>query len=240
MSSHAATAERESRTAEVRRASRPSAPARLGALGGEPRVSLLPPEVNDYHRAKAVRRRLVGGIVAVLLAVLLAVAGSIALSFAAQAGLEAARLQSQDLLAQQAEYSDLRDLQSGIRLIEAGQTVGASTEIEWKAYLEDLQATLPPGVTLDTVDIDSASPFVDYTQSSVPLQGARVATLSFAAISPTIPSIPVWLDGLADLTGFVDAVPGSVAIQPDGTYQVNMTMHINQEAYSLRFAEETE
>ncbi len=149
-------------------------------------------------------------------------------------------MQSEDLLAQQAEFADLRDLQSGIVLIEAGQTVGASTEIEWKAYLQDLQGTLPPGVTLDTVTIDSASPFVDYTQSTLPLQGARVSTLSFAAISPTIPSIPVWLDGLAALTGFVDAVPGSVAIKPDGTYQINMTMHINKEAYSLTFAEETQ
>ncbi len=240
MSSHAATVERESRATEPRRPSRPTAAPRNGALGGEPRVSLLPPEVNDFHRARAVRRRLVAGVVAVLVVTLAGVAGSIALSFAAQAGLEAARVQSQDLLAQQAEFADLRDLQSGILLIEAGQMVGASTEIEWKAYLEDLQRTLPPGVTLDTVTIDSASPFVDYTQSTVPLQGARVSTLSFAAISPTIPSIPVWLDGLATLTGFVDAVPGSVAIKTDGTYQVNMTMHINQEAYSLRFAEETQ
>lgn len=236
MSSHAATIDRDP-TESPRENRRGNRPAPTGPLGGEPRVSLLPPEVNDFHKARALRGRLVAGVIAALLVVVAAVGGSLALATLAQGALAAARQQSADLLAQQAEYSDLRQLQNGITLIQAGQQVGASTEIDWKSYLEDLQDTLPPGVTLDTVTVDSATPFQDYPQSSIPLAGARVATLGFAAVSPTIPSIPVWLDGLKDLTGFVDAVPGSVAIQPDGTYVVNMTMHINQDAYSQRFAE---
>lgn len=239
MSSHAATMEREQRSTEPRR-SRATPAVKTGPLGGEPRVSLLPPEVNDFHKSRSARRRLIGGVVTVLLVVIAAVGGSYALAFLAQSSLESARLESQTLLAQEAEFADLRQLQSGIALIEAGRMVGASTEIDWKAYLTDLQKTLPTGVRLDTISIDSASPFVDYAQSAAPLQGARVATLSFSATSPTIPSIPDWLDGLAELTGFVDAVPGSVTILPDGTYRVNMTMHINSEAYSLRFAEDSE
>lgn len=239
MSGHSATLERESRSSESRR-SRAATPAKSGALGGEPRVSLLPPEVNDFHKSRSVRRRLIGGVMGVLFLVAGLVAGSYVLAFFAQTSLDAARAESQALLAQEAEFSDLRELQSGIELIEAGRMVGASTEIDWKAYLDDLEKTLPPGVRIDTIAIDQASPFADYAQSSVPLQGARVATLSFAAVSPTIPSIPVWLDGLAELTGFVNAVPGSVTILTDGTYRVNMTMNINEEAYSQRFAEESE
>lgn len=239
MSSHAAVIEREVPPVEPRRSARPAS-GKPGALGGEPRVSLLPPEVNDYHRSRSVRRRLIGGVIAVLLVVAAAVGGSYFLAGLSQSALDAARLESQALLAQEAEFADLRQLQAEIALVQAGQMVGASTEIEWKAYLQDLQATLPPGVTLETVKIESASPFVDFAQSSVPLQGSRVATLSFAAFSPTIPSIPVWLDGLAELTGFVDAVPGSVELQPSGQYLVNMTMHINDEAFSQRFSEVTE
>ena len=115
--------------------------------------------------------------------------------------------------------------------------MGASTEIEWKTYLEDLQRTLPLGVIITSVSIESASPFADFGQSSAPLQASRVATLSFTAISPTIPDIPVWLDGLQKLLGFADAVPDAVSIQPDGTYLVNMSMHINADAYSHRFPE---
>ena len=245
MSSHAMVTPRRTGREQVA-ASQPGGGSRAaqgvrasgGALGGEPRVSLLPAEVNDFHRARAVRRRLGVGVFAVLALVAVAVGGAAYLSFAAQAELDAARLASQDLITQQAEYAELRNVQGGIALAQAGQKVGASTEIDWTEYLVNLQATLPDGVTINTVAIDSASPFEDYGQSTVPLQGTRVATLSFAATSPTLPSIPEWLDGLATLVGFTDAVPDSVVLQ-DGGYLVNITMHINADAYSQRFAGES-
>lgn len=209
--------------------------AAVEALGGEPRVSLLPAEVNDYHRGRTVRRRLGLAILGVLLLVVAGIFGAYALSTAAETSLAASRAQSQALIAQEAEFADLKATQAGIAVVQAGQMVGASTEIDWKDYLLKLQATLPAGVVVNTVTIDSASPFADYPQSSTPLEGSRVATLSFSATSPTLPSIPGWLDGLANLTGFADAVPDSVVIQGDGSYLVNITMHINSDAFSLRF-----
>lgn len=245
MSSHAlvAAGKAERSTPTARPFSRGGSQARaakatVGALGGEPRVSLLPAEVNDFHKARTARRRLGLGVVAVLILTTIGIAGAGYLNMQAQAALEASRLTSQSLLAQQAEFSDLRQAQNGIELTEAGQLVGASTEIEWPDYLNKLQATLPEGVMIDTVTIDSASPFVDYVQSTVPLASTRVATVTFTAISPTIPSIPSWLDGLATLTGFADAVPNSVSLKEDGTYLVNITMHINSAAFSQRFARE--
>ncbi len=214
---------------------------RSGAgLGGEPRVSLLPPEVNDIHKLRAVRRRLALGIFGVMVLVGLGILGAFVLAASSQAALVAARVTSQDLVAQEAQFIELRQVKAGIALAQAGQLVGASTEIDWRDYLQKLQATLPAGVTLNTVEVESASPFEDFAQSSVPLEGSRVATLSFAAISPTLPSIPSWLNGLSTLNGFADAVPDSVAIQPDGSYLVNITMHINSDAFSLRYAEATE
>jgi hypothetical protein len=200
-------------------------------------VSLLPAEVNDFHKARAIRRRLGFAVFGVLVLVAAGVAGAFVLSTTSQAQLEAAKATSASLVAQEGQFSDLRKVQTGIALVEAGQQVGASTEIDWKTYLQKLQATLPPGVIINEVMIESASPFVDFAQSSVPLEGSRVATLSFAAMSPTLPSIPGWLDGLATLQGFADAVPGSVQVQTNGTYLVNITMHINADAFSLRFAE---
>jgi hypothetical protein len=255
MSSHALVvdrkAERESRQPQehreprqsTRRAAHPATdgagtmPRGASALGGEPRVSLLPAEVNDFHKARAARRRLGFAVFGVLVVVVAGVAGAFVLSTTSQAQLDAARATSADLVAQESQFSDLRTVQSGIALVEAGQQVGASTEIDWKTYLQALQATLPAGVAINGVTIESASPFVDFAQSSVPLEGSRVATLSFAATSPSLPSIPDWLDGLATLEGFADAVPGSVQVQTDGTYLVNITMHINADAFSLRFAE---
>jgi hypothetical protein len=98
-----------------------------------------------------------------------------------------------------------------------------------------VQATLPINVTLDTVNIDSATPFAPYTQATAPLQGSRIATLSFTAKSSTLPEVPTWLIALATLPGYADATPGSVTRNATGTYSVNITMHINQAAFTHRF-----
>lgn len=206
-----------------------------GALGGEPRVSLLPAEVNDFQRARAVRRRLGLGVVFVILVVLAGLAGTFYLANTSHVALLNAQNNQAALVAQELQFADLRAAQSGITLIEAGQYVGASTEIDWKSYLETLAGTLPENVVIKSFQIDSANPFVDYAQSSTPLEGSRVATLVFTASSPGLPSIPTWLDGLGTLTGFADAVPGSVNVQEDGSYLVNITMHINSDAFALRF-----
>ncbi|CAN5228333.1 hypothetical protein BH09ACT5_BH09ACT5_18660 [soil metagenome] len=239
MSSHAMVATKAGRGGKS--ASRADAQGRsrvTAALGGEPRVSLLPAEVNDYHRARATRRKLGVAIIMVVLVVAAAVGGSYYLSLSAELGLASARATSDDLLAQQAQFADLRSVENGIALVEAGQEVGASTEIDWTDYLQKLQQTLPAGVQINTVTVDSASPFIDYAQSTVPLQGSRVATLTFGATSPTLPSIPEWLDGLETLVGFSDAIPNSVAINEDNVYTVNITMHINSDAFTKRFQEE--
>lgn len=239
MSSHALVMQRSTDRAEARRTSRTTAAKSGGALGGEPRVSLLPTEVNDVAKARAARRRLGVGVVFVLLFVLAGVGGAYYLSMTAQAELANARSNQSSLLAQEAQFSDLKTAKTGIATIEAGQYVGASTEIDWTSYLESLQATLPEGVVITSVAIDSASPFTDYAQSSSPLEGSRVATLLFTATSPGLPSIPSWLDGLSTLKGFADAVPGSVNANNDGTYVVNITMHIDSDAFALRFPGET-
>jgi hypothetical protein len=243
MSSHAMVAPKATERAKAQPFKRVKPDSRTrhvgtSALGGEPRVSLLPAEVNDFHRAQAMRRKLGVAIVMVLLVVAAAIGGSYYLSVSAEQARDTARATSADLLAQQAQFADLRAAENGIALVQAGQQVGASTEIDWTDYLLKLQQTLPAGVQVNTVTIDSASPFIDYSQSTVPLQGSRVATLSFGAVSPTLPSIPDWLDGLKTLVGFADAVPDSVVINPDDSYTVNITMHINSEAFSKRFQEE--
>jgi Tfp pilus assembly protein PilN len=140
----------------------------------------------------------------------------------------------QQLLLEQAEYSEVKAVLSTIDTITAGQRVGSSTEIDWKSYLVQLQQTLPSGVVLQSVDIQSGTPMAAFAQSDGPLQGERVASLNFTATSPGLPSIPDWLRSLETLPGFVDATPGSVK-QDGAGYRADVLMHINTAAFSLRF-----
>lgn len=205
-------------------------------IGGESRVDLLPPELRIKRKAAVVRRRL--GFLVFLVAVLVSGGTFLVRAEAIQAkvNLSIEQANTQSLLLQQRKYGQVQQIQKQVDIVQAAQQVGTSTEINWKNYLISVQATLPPNVTLDSVNIDSATPFASYAQASAPLQGERIATLSFTAISSTLPQVPQWLIALATLPGYADANPGSVTRTATGSYSVNITMHINQAAFTNRFA----
>lgn len=210
-------------------------------VGGEPRVDLLPPEIRAERRDRIRRRRLGLGVIGVTVVMLLGVGAATFVATTAQGRLGTEQARTATLLAEQAQYADVRQMQTQVELATAAQQVGASTEIAWRDYLQEVQATLPSGVAVETVDVDSASPLMAYAQATVPLQGARMATVQFTATSLELPDIPTWLRALATLPGFADALPGSVALNDtSGVYTATITMHINDAALAQRFTAEGE
>lgn len=205
-------------------------------VGGESRVDLLPKEVRLQRKGKIVRRRLNFFVVLTVIIVFGVTLLAYALAQQAQRNLAIEQANTQFLLMQQRKYVEVRQVQKEVDIIQAAEQVGTATEINWEQYLTSVQATLPPNVTLDTINIDSATPFAAYTQATAPLQGARIATLSFTAKSSTLPQVPAWLDALTSLPGYADASPGSVTRNQSGAYSVNITMHINERAFTNRFA----
>ena len=133
--------------------------AASAAVGGAPRVDLMPPEIRVKRAQLRTRRKLRLALFGVFLVVVAACGGTWVLDTVSQTTLAAAQSQQQQLLTQQLAYSDVTTIQSSIGLIKAAQKVGDSTEIDWNSYLTKLQATLPAGVTFsdgDDHDHDSA------------------------------------------------------------------------------------
>jgi hypothetical protein len=206
-------------------------------VGGPPRANLLPPEIVLKRTQLKTRRRLRFGVLLVAIAVIAASIGVWTVATVSQAQLAAAQATQQTLLAQQTEFADVKSIQQTNATIKAGQKVGASTEIDWQQYLADLQASLPAGVTMKSISTTSATPMVSFVQSTVPLQGDRIAELTFTVSSPALFSIPDWLDALAGLDGFVDATPNAVVLTDDGLYEAQVVMHVNAEALSGRYSD---
>ena len=204
-------------------------------VGGLPRVDLLPPEVRAERRGGVAVRRAWMGVVGAAAVAGIAVGAATLHSIEAQDELLASQADTQQLLLEQGKYTEVRDTQSEITLLTAAQAVAGATEIALPSYLAQIQATLPAGVTVSTISIDQATPTSDYAQSDTPLQGARIGTVTFSARSAELPSVPDWLDGLATLPGYTDATPGSVSLE-NGVYEATVTMHIDQRAFSNRFA----
>ena len=100
-----------------------------------------------------------------------------------------------------------------------------------------MRSKLPSGVQITGVTIDSGSATAQYAQSDDPLQGRRVATLTFDAKSAVLPSIPDWLTAVSGVTGYVDANANSVSRADDGSgYAVNMTIHLDERAFDGKYA----
>ncbi|MDJ0347761.1 hypothetical protein [Cryobacterium sp. PH29-G1] len=205
-------------------------------IGGDQRLDLLPPEVRAERRGQKYRRRLTFGVIGVGVVVALGIGSVSTLALTAQVALAGEQARTATLLTEQGKYFEVRALQNQVTLTQAAQRVGASTEIDWKTYLDAVQNTLPTSVAITTVQIDSSTPLDPYTQATAPLQGLRVATVTFTATSNVLPDIPAWLRGLGTLNGFADALPGSVILAEDtGLYTVTIIMHVNESAYAHRF-----
>lgn len=207
-------------------------------LGATPRVSLMPPELGQRNRQLGVQRGLRLLMFAVIVLVIAAIGGAWYLAFSANLALQAEQSRTADLLLEQQKYADVQAAIRDVQLGEAALRVGGSTEIDWQDYLGRVQASLPAGVVLDSFTVEAATVTEQYPQSSIPLQGARIATLQFSAVSPALPEIPAWLIQLRQLPGFVDATPGSVSRGSDGRYTASIEMHIDAEAYSNRLTAE--
>jgi hypothetical protein len=210
--------------------------APLLAIGARPRADLLPAEVLVDRRERRVVRRLWAGVGVVAAVVAIGVGGASLAASGAATDLANAEGQTASLLQQQSQYTDVRTTEASTSLLEAGQEVGGSTEIAWGPYLRTVRASLPKGVVINGVSVDSASAIAPYAQSAIPLQGQRVATLTLDAVSTTLPSVPAWLDSVKALTGYVDATVNSVTLDDTGTrYTVNMTIHINEDAFDGKY-----
>lgn len=211
-------------------------PSKL-VIGGPPRAELIPPEVAEGIKSKGLRRSLVALVIFTIILVLIGNAGALLLANNSRLALEEANARTDQLVAQQSEFNEVRQVSSMLEKTKVARQLGVLTEINWKSYFAEVLASLPAGTVITDFSAETATPTELFSEPSVPLQGERIGVLIFTATSPSLPDIKVWIDGLSGLTGFADASPDSVALAENGTYTVTITMHINSDAYSNRFAE---
>lgn len=206
-------------------------------VGGEPRVELLPPEIAQAKRSRAVRRMIVLVLILVGAVIGAAYGGVTYLGTLAQQRLDAENARTIDLLAQQSEFIEVRITTERVATAEAAIVVGASTEIDFAAFLADVQSRLPGGAVMVSVNAETGSPLDGYAQATTPLLPQRIATINFSVRTASLEDVRAWLLALETVEGFADALPGTTALQPDGTYLVAVTMHVNTDALANRFVE---
>lgn len=209
-------------------------------LGGEPRIDFLPPEIKAGNQARKTRRSL---LVLVLAVVAVCVAGYVfatTLAVQSQAKLAEEQAQTQKLLAEQAQYSEVRTVSGETVAVEHARLVGSATEVVWADYLAELQASLPAGAIIETFLVDSQAALEPAPEVAVPLQATRVATITFSVRVGSLPVADSLLVNLRDLTGYSGAVVTTIELEEDGTYLANGVLHVNSDAFERRFFEDVD
>ncbi|HEX4057419.1 MAG TPA: hypothetical protein VHX87_03765 [Galbitalea sp.] len=226
--------------------SRPAASAAPLAIGGEPRVHLLPPETMERKKTKLLKRRLLFVAVGVVAIVAFGYVLATVDLTAAQSQLNAARTATSQLLAQQGKYGAVTKVKSDISAIQEAQQEATTQEILWAPYLKNLEGTLPSGASVQAVNAQIDDPIGAPAGSvegggSIPLQGPRIATVQLT-VSIAQSEIPGWLNTLPAIKGFVDATPGSITTSTtdSANYQLVVTIHMNAQAVSGRFTKDAE
>ena len=217
-------------------------------LGGVPRADLLPPAAREAIRRRPIVRRLVIGVIGLAAVVLLGVIAASVYDISAQVQLQAERDRSETLLAQQLEFAEAKAISDGVAEGEAARAGVMATEVDWLDLTNEIRATVPTGIILDSVDgavLDSIAEEEGTgdpaEESEDPLREQSVGSVVITATSATVPDVQAWLDALASIRGFAGiAFPNSVVGSPDTGYTVSIEVLINEGAYIERFVDDPE
>ncbi len=204
-------------------------------IGGDPRVDLLPPEVRSARRHARTRRGFTWGVLAVLLVVVVAIAAAFGFNLMAQAQLLAAQSRTNDLLAQQQKYGEVRTVQNEVDVAVAAQQVGASTEVAWEPFITAIGKAEPAGLKMKSITVDSSSPIATYQQSTDPLQGPRIATVTVVTLSNGFPDVAGWVASVQKIPGVVDIQAGTVNRDDSGIYTSSVVIHVSDSLFTHRF-----
>ena len=200
--------------------------------GGVPRVDLMPPEVAIRRREAGVRNSLIAGVVVVVLLVAGGVAASVWFAAQAEDRLAAERQLTEELLATQLQYSEVRSVQSQINQIVQQRDELLTVDLLWRDEIAPYLAPLG-GATVDAISVSSNAPFSTPLGLDGPLRAPRVATVSFSVSTDGVPEAAAWLRAFALVETYSDASIDTVVAE-DGGYLSTITLNLNELALSER------
>jgi hypothetical protein len=109
-------------------------------LGGSPRADLLPPEIRAEVKAKTQRRAMIAVVVGAVAVVVAAYLPATLAATAARDRLTEEQARSALLVGEKGKYVSVEQVEAQLAAAKTARVVGASTEIDWQAYLANVRA----------------------------------------------------------------------------------------------------
>lgn len=213
-------------------------------LGGEPRVQLLPPVVQQRAKSRAARRMMVFIFVVSLL-----VAGG-ASTFAyvgalqAEVALAAEQARTEQLLAEQAKYAEGAKVAGLVSASKEAQLAVTANEADWNELLDKVVAAFPEESALRAVQLNSPAPWETPLAPAGVLRSEHAIAATVSIASPAYSDAAAFVaaayeleeeDALADVV-----IQSTVYESSQKTYVTVVSLTFTPDAFANRFAEQPE
>lgn len=208
-------------------------------LGAEPRVQLLPPIVRQRAKIRETRRLLV---LLVILAVVIVVGGvtfGLYQSARAQLEFEAIQVQTEGILAQQAQYAEGTRVAGLVQVSKDAQLLVTSGEVDWVQLVGEVRSYLPGGADLDNVEVVAPAPWEPPLVPEGPLRASRIATMQITVSSSSYDLAALFASAVADHAAVADVRILSSTLDA-GRYLTVVALTLDADALAGRFAEDAE
>ncbi|WP_308491231.1 hypothetical protein [Microbacterium terrisoli] len=212
-----------------------TAPAFAGAVGGAPRVSLLPRSEVDRRERAVLTRKWFWVVFAAIVVAAVAIGAAFAWSLLSTQRLSAAQAQTNSLLTQIGSMSDVSSSLAAEQELQSFRADAMGGDFAWKPLLTSVEGTLPKDVKVTGFDLATGAPPKAGSEpaSEVGLTGTLTLT------SPNVVDIAGLSRKLATVPGVqhADARATKTASGTDGfDYTVDVTW--DQSIYSGAYAKE--
>lgn len=108
-------------------------------------------------------------------------------------------------------------------------------------YYSAIAATAPPGVSIESIKVQSATPMVSAIGPTDALSALGISVITFSAQSSTVPDTEAWLRALEQVPGFSDPWFSQATLNEAGdvvAYNVAAAVIVVDDARLRRFSAE--
>jgi len=207
--------------------------------GAIPRAALMPPEVELRRKESSRRRGLLGAAVAVVVITIAGVVGSFWVAAVAEAQLAEERRLTEQLLATQAEFAEVLQVQRQLQSISGVRTQLAGVEVFWRDSLTPYLSVFAAGEVVDSLTLEGEAPAEPVLGLTGPLRAPRVATVTMVIVTAESPQPQLWYRAWEQIETYADASIDSITLLQD-VFETRVTINLSDGALSQRFSTEGE
>lgn len=205
-------------------------------IGGPARANLLPGEVADNKRARGTMRSMITLVVVAAVVCIAGYGGATFLAFQSEVALMLEEQRTSDLLAKQAEYSEVQSINNTLSGTKDALLAASGPEILWAPYLTDLMGALPGGTVLSDLTVTSLASTESKQTPTIALEPETIATIEFTLTTGDLNQNAAALRALEALPAVTQVLATPISRDgEDPIYKSSFIVRVDDKALSQRF-----